>query len=186
MKINSSDLVQDLVHRVKVAAEKAQGFKNTPEEILNRRETDSSWSVLECLEHLNLYGDYYLPEIEKSILRAKPETKQGIFKSGWLGNYFAHSMLPKKGEVKNKMKTFNDKNPIHSTLDKTTIDRFLKQQEKMLDLLDMANRVNLNKTKTSISISRLIRLKLGDTFRFTIYHIERHILQAEKALLRNS
>ncbi|RXM56703.1 hypothetical protein BOQ60_25350, partial [Chryseobacterium sp. CH1] len=30
--------------------------------------------------------------------------------------------------------------------------------------------IDLEKTKTSISISKLIKLKLGDTFRFVIYH----------------
>ena len=42
--------------------------------------------------------------------------------------------------------------------------------------------VNLDKIKTAISISKLIRLKLGDTFRVLIYHNERHIKQAEKVL----
>jgi hypothetical protein len=89
-------------------------------------------------------------------------------------------MLPK--EKLNKMKTFKDKNPSGSDLKVDTIDRFIAQQKEMLDLLDKARSVDLNKTKTSISITKFLKLKLGDTFRVIIYHNQRHLLQAEKAI----
>ena len=38
------------------------------------------------------------------------------------------------------------------------------------------------KTKTAISISKLMKLRLGDTFRFVTAHNERHLLQAENVL----
>ena len=65
-------------------------------------------------------------------------------------------MLPK--EKLNKMKTFKDKNPIGSELDKKTIERFITQQEQILNLLDKSKEIDLNKTKTAISISKLIKL----------------------------
>ena len=80
------------------------------------------------------------------------------------------------------MKTFKDKNPIGSKLDKSTIERFVSQQEKILNLLDKSREIDLNKTKTAISISKLIKLKIGDTFRVVIYHNERHLEQAKKLL----
>lgn len=40
--------------------------------------------------------------------------------------------------------------------------------------------MDLTKTKASISLTRLIKLRLGDTLRFFTYHIERHVLQAER------
>lgn len=131
---------------------------------------------MECLEHLNLYGDFYLPEIEKVINNAKSKNEP-IFKSGILGNYFAGSMLPKA--KLNKMKTFKDKNPLSSFLDNNTIDRFINQQIKMLDLLNQARSVSLNKEKTPITLTKLIKLKLGDTFRFVINHNIRHIKQIQ-------
>jgi hypothetical protein len=73
-----------------------------------------------------------------------------------------------------------EKTPVASELSVTTIDRFLKQQDHLLRLLEIARKVNLTKTKAAISISKLIRLRLGDTLRFYVYHIERHVAQAEK------
>src|SRR5690606_31410629 len=124
-----------------------------------------------------LYGDFYLPQIENKILNSntKPEIE---FESGFLGNYFAKSMLPK--EKLNKMKTFKDKNPLNAALDKTVIDKFMNQQIKLLELLTQSRNVSLSKVKINTSISSLIKLKLGDTFQFYINHIIRHLKQIDK------
>jgi len=89
-------------------------------------------------------------------------------------------MLPK--EKLNKMKTFKSMNPIGSNLDKTVLETFLSQQKTSLELLQQAEKVSLTKNKTGISISKWIKLKLGDTFRVVIYHNLRHIIQAEKVI----
>ena len=149
------------------------------EDALNQRLHQDSWSILECIEHLNLYGNYYLPEIEKQLTTSKAISDKK-FKSGWLGNYFAESMLPKK--QLNKMKTFKSMNPIHSQLSKQVLNTFIEQQQKMLQLLSLAHDKNLNNIRIPISINKWIKIKLGDTFRFVIYHNERHIQQAKRVL----
>src|SRR5690606_10422315 len=89
-----------------------------------------------------------------------------------------NSMLPK--DKLNKMKTFKDKDPLNASLDRKVIDHFLQQQVILLDLLDQSHRVSLNKVKISTSISNLIKLKLGDTFRFYINHMIRHSKQIDR------
>ncbi len=49
-------------------------------------------------------------------------------------------------------------------------------------LLEQSRDTNLTKIKTSISISKWIKLRLGDTFRIVIYHNLRHITQVKKIL----
>lgn len=122
-------------------------------------------------------SDLYIQAIKRSIERSNTGPNK-MFRSGILGNYFAEIMLPK--EKLSKMKTFEDKNPLGSRLDKTTIARFISQQEELLNLLDKSRQIDLNKTKTAISISKWIKLKIGDTFRVVVYHNERHIVQANK------
>lgn len=192
MKIQTEALLVDLENRTKQLIQEAESFKNQSEKVLNYKQAVDSWSVLECLEHLNLYGRFYLPEIckriEKQISLSSPsidlasgQTENTLFRSGWLGNYFANSMLPKA--KLNKMKTFQNMNPLNSQLDKQVIEEFLNQQSELLRLLENARKVSLNNTKTAISISKFIKLKLGDTFRFVIYHNQRHLAQATKVLL---
>lgn len=52
--------------------------------------------------------------------------------------------------------------------------------------LRKAQATDINATRVPVSISKRIRLKLGDTFRFLIAHNERHILQAKKHLDKNT
>jgi len=180
MKVKNQELIDDLIQRTKKVLNAAERYSQLDLEILNWRPAEKKWSVLECLEHLNRYGDFYLPEIEQKITKGKLETEDSIFKSGWLGNYFAKSMLPK--EKLNTMNTFKSMNPLGSDLDKKTIEKFIFQQKQTLQFLQNARQINLVKTKTSISISKWIKLRLGDTFRIVIYHNQRHIVQAEKVL----
>lgn len=179
MKEKTEALISDLIERTRINMNDVEKLKKYSAEALNWKASAESWSVLECMEHLNLYGDFYLPEFESRISKSKYDSVPE-FKSGILGNYFAKSMLPRK--KLNKMKTFKDKNPIGSDLSVTTINRFVEQQKLILDLLDKAGKVDLNKTKSSISISKYIKLKLGDAFRVVIYHNQRHIVQAQNVI----
>jgi hypothetical protein len=172
MKIPSQKLIKDLTKKTEEFIVKAEGFKNMNEEDLKFRKSDDSWNTLECLEHLNLYGDFYLPEIKRAI-EEKNYGPDEIFKAGTLGNYFAKSMLPgSKG-----MKTFKDKDPISAKLESDVIDRFIEQQKGFLELYQLASKISLNKVKVGISISKWLKLKLGDAFRFLSNHNERHFVQ---------
>lgn len=179
MKTKSETLISELIETTRQNLNFVETLKTKSTNQLNWKETPESWSILECLEHLNLYGDFYLSEIEKAINNAK-SNNEPIFKSGIIGNYFAESMLPK--EKLNKMKTLKDKNPLNSHLDSKTIDRFINQQVKMLDLLNKTRAVSLNKEKIPITLTKLIKLKMGDTFRFVINHNIRHIKQIENSI----
>jgi hypothetical protein len=175
--MQSEKLIQTLLEQTREIINQAEKLKSYDLNTLTWKENEISWSILECLEHLNLYGDFYLPQIESKIENST--TKTDIeFNSGILGNYFAKSMLPK--EKLNKMKTFKDKNPLNANLDKTVINKFINQQIKLLDLLNQSRNVSLNKMKIQISISSLVKLKLGDTFQFFINHIIRHLNQIDR------
>jgi len=179
MKITSQQLLDDLAGLTKQHVSFVQKLQALPDELLTQKAQPASWNALECIEHLNRYGNFYLPEIRKRIAESTTHTAP-VFKSGWLGNYFANSMLPK--DKLNKMRTFAVMNPANSTLDREVIQTFARQLQTMLELLRLAAKTDLNKVRTSISISSLIRLKLGDTLRVVIYHNERHIRQAERAI----
>ena len=179
MHIPSEDLIRDLTKLTQDNIRLVETFVQLPVETLNHKPNAESWSVLECIEHLNRYGDFYIPEIKKQIAASK-HLRTGKFQSSLIGNYFAKSMLPK--DKLNKMKTFKSMNPVGSSLNAGVLERFLDQQKQILELLEAAEEVNLNKTKTAISISEWIKLRLGDTFRVLIYHNQRHIEQARKAV----
>jgi hypothetical protein len=154
-----------------------ESLKSESLDVLNWKENQDSWSVLECIEHLNLYGDFYFPEISKRIQKSK---KQNIktFHSGWVGSYFAKSMLPK--DNMKKMKTFKNKDPKSSSLSYSNLDRGIQQLNTLIKLLQVANDYNIESIRIPTTLSSMLRLKLGDVFHFIVNHNERHIVQAKK------
>ena len=178
MTIQSAQLLKDLEKLIKQHILFAEKLQQLPDEQLKQKATSKTWNALECIEHLNRYGNFYLPEIQKRIKGSNSHGSE-IFKSGWLGNYFAKSMWP--SAQLNKMSTFKSMNPIDSKVERNVLDIFIGQQQTMLKILQQCELVNLNKIKTNISITPLVKLRLGDTLRIVIYHNERHIRQAERA-----
>lgn len=176
--MNTDALLATLKEDAFKIMEEVQGFKNLGDHTLKPKEA-GKWSVLECVKHLNLYAEFYIEAIRNAIDNSKFKQPAQEFKSGWLGNYFANSMLPGKGV---KMKTFKDKDPSLTTVSSKDLDEFIRYQKELITLIDRAKSIDIGKTKTPISISTWITLKLGDTLRFYINHQKRHMAQAQGVL----
>lgn len=178
MKTRADFLIEDLIERTRRNMNAAEELRSLPPIKLKTKPAPQKWNAVECIAHLNRYGDFYLPEFTAVISKSK-HPAEALFKSGLLGNYFAKSVMAK--EKLNKMKTFKVMNPADSGVEITELQVFIDQQKSLLSLLEKSRKVSLNKNKTAISISNWIRLKLGDTYRVVIYHNERHIVQARRA-----
>ena len=147
------------------------------------KSSTEKWSVAECLEHLNIYGRYYLPQIQQALQKNTDSSPKTNYSGGWLGNYFVNSMLPKEQAVANKMKTPKGYNPTNLPMkNQNYLQDFLDQQQQILQLLEEAQNVNLQKIKIPISLSKWLKIRLGDTFRFVIAHNQRHVLQAQNVI----
>ena len=111
------------------------------------------------------------------------DTRNAWFNSGFWGDYFTKSMKPTNVfEVKNKMKAMKNYSFPNSLNLNTVFDEFMQHQNKLLGLLDQSKERDLNAIKIPITISKMIKLKLGDTFRFLIAHEQRHMVQARNTI----
>jgi hypothetical protein len=180
----SEILVEDLLNQTETILKTAIAeWQLIPHSRFARKPSPEIWSANECLQHLNSYGRYYLPAIEKSIKKGSKVSFKDEFSSGWLGNYFTKLMLPTaNGKPSKKMKSPKDHAPKTIIESHLVIAEFIGQQEKLLQLLTLAKKIDLNKSKVGISIAPFIKLKLGDVFMFLIAHLQRHTLQAQRAL----
>jgi hypothetical protein len=155
-------------------------FQNLTFEQLLIPAKDGGWSIAQCLDHLNGYGRYYLPLILNKIEHYKGDSSNEKFRSSMMGSYFTKMMDPKTG--KRKMKAFKNHLPVRELDAMEVVAEFIQQQEVLLKAITKAHNVDLNKISIPISISKWIKLSLGDTFGFLIAHNERHIQQAKRNL----
>lgn len=181
-KFKSEDLISQLQADVKQIIAAAEHLETADPVKLNYCPEEGKWSVAQVLEHLNAYNRYYLPAIERSMVQISKDTS-AWFVPGFWGNYFTNMMMPKNVyEVKNKMKAMKSYTPAKGLNVESVFREFFQHQNKILQLLDVAKRRNMNSIKIPISITKLIRFKLGDTFRFLIAHEQRHMIQARNAV----
>jgi len=181
-KFKSEDLIKELKEDVQRLQAAADHLKNTEKSKLVFVENEGKWSVVQCLEHLNEFGRFYLPAIEKAIT-VKTGEKNAWFNSGFLGDYFTKSMKPKNVfDIKNKMKTMKRFTFPNSLNVDTVMKEYIDQKIRLQHLLDTANDRDLNSIRIPITLTKMIKLKLGDIFRFLIAHEQRHMIQARNTL----
>lgn len=181
MKTRQDTLIDDLKRDVEVIISCVDHFRAEPEALMIQPVL-GQWSVAQVLEHLNSYGRYYLPAIDKGISFSRAE-REAWFNSGFLGNYFTNMMKPKTVfEVTNKMKASKDHSPQPQLDAGQVINEFIAQQQRLLQLLEASRSKSLSGIRVPISITKLLKLKLGDTFRFLIAHEQRHFIQVRNTL----
>lgn len=180
-KYRSTELLDQLQADVRKLILTATYLKTVDPGVLLQQPAPGKWSVIEVLEHLNSYSRYYLLAIEKSLHVDKPST--GLFKPGWLGDYFTKLMKPKEnGTIANKMKSPKDHRPPKFLDAFPVLNSFLEHQQYLLEMLEQAKSKNIGNIRIPVTISKFIKLKLGDTFRFLIAHEQRHFVQIENNL----
>jgi hypothetical protein len=178
-------LIDRLLNQTEIILKKAIEWQLIPHGKFALKPSPEGWSANECLQHLNSYGRYYLPAIENVLCKPQKAEPSNQFSPGWLGNYFTKLMLPAAdGKLSKKMKSPKDHSPKTILESHLVISEFIDQQEKLLQLLTKAKKIDLNKSNMGISIAPFIKLKLGDVFMFLIAHIVRHTQQVERALVQ--
>lgn len=138
------------------------------------------WSVQQVLAHLNEYGHYYHPTFLKKIENTRFTSTKEAFVSSPLGRSAWKSM--KLGNARNVKRKFKAPKGYNPAVDKhlvtgNDVQEFIDQQHQLLDIITKAEQVNLRRVKIPISISKIVRLRLGDALLFVVYHNERHVQQ---------
>lgn len=150
------------------------------EEAFNRRPSPDRWSIGECLAHLVITADQYLPALDGAIERAWAArlTGTGPFQHGPIGNWFVRFMEP---PVKTRVKApgkFQPPRQRHSM--DATVAAFRDRQNQFLARLRRASGLHLSRVKVRSPAMPLMRWSLGQTFALMAAHERRHLWQAGK------
>lgn len=182
IKMTSSDLLTEVRNitetNLKILRERFSDLSNVQ---LTWRPNESSWNIQEICAHLNQYANYYHEAFLRYIEKTRFKTPKENFLSSPLGRSAWKSMkLGHANNVKRKFKAPKGYNPKMdpSLLTGKDLPDLEKNLKDLLQIVEASEKVNIRKVKIPISISKIIRLRLGDALLFVVYHNERHLQQA--------
>lgn len=183
-KIAVSELIDRLVGLTTNLSEEVQReFGSLTEKQLKWQPKDKSWSIAQCLAHLNAYYRFYIPVFNGKISNTRFNEPSDSFTSSPLGiAVFRSVKLGKVKNVKRKLKTAKEYNPrLNKSLSlDDVIEEYLGHQKDFVDTVVAASQINMRKTKCPLSVRPVVKLNLGDALIFMAYHNERHIEQAKR------
>lgn len=162
-----------------------QHLRPLSSEQLNRRPAYDKWSAAQCLEHLNIVGGYYLPNL-KSTLRlaqAKGSAAGKRVRSGWLGRYFTKTTRRKNGLGEELLRRPKEFAPTGVRLTGTVVEAFNRQLDELLRLLLLARQVDAGAVRIPNPLYPWLRLRLTDVLEALITHIQRYVKQAEQVAI---
>lgn len=159
--------------------------QSTDGRLFTVRPTTQSWSAAECLGHLSLSTEMFLPVLRKAIDdgRKKKQKKNGKPRMDLFGRVLAWFLEP---PIRTRLKTAAPFVPKSTRAKAEAFGEFASLQEKLIDLLRESRDVDL-RAKIVSPFDKRVRYNLFSAFRVVAAHERRHLWQAEQAVaeLRN-
>lgn len=138
------------------------------------------WSVLECLQHLNLAERFYIRNIQHKVdalglVQVSPVDQ--TLESDWVGKTLLYIVDPKTKTKFPAPGIIRPRRP--EELNPTEVlNQFIELQSTLHDVLDKAVYLDWNKEKVSTLFGNWLKVRLGDAFLMLVAHTERHMNQA--------
>ena len=145
-------------------------------EQLNWQQTPGTWSIGQCLEHLNKVNEVYLVPIEAALegnpLAPVEEIRLGMFSRWFIRNYIAPNPAGSRSRAPKKIEPASGVQP-------DILDRFLRSNERARELVRRAGAYNVNSIRFVNPFIPLLRFTVGTGLEIISQHESRHLLQAE-------
>jgi hypothetical protein len=156
----------------RVAGELVAGLSS---EQLNWRPDPSAWSVGQCLDHLCVTNDVYLPVIS-SALSGQPESPVPEIRLGWFGRWFIGKYIepsPQTSAARAPKKIV----PAQR-VELSVLDRFLAGNQAVRELVRRAGGHDVNRIRFQNPFIPIIRFTVGTGLEIVSRHQRRHLIQA--------
>lgn len=156
-------------------------FNHLSEAQLVWKPNPTTWSLQEIFAHLNAYGEFYHLTLHQRIDNTRFRTPKLNFVSSPLGkSAWASMKLGRARNVKRHFKAPSEYNPTTNPaiVKGAEVPTLIAGQKDFMLIIEKAIGVSLRKVKVPISVSKFVRLRLGDALLFVAYHNERHFEQA--------
>jgi hypothetical protein len=144
---------------------------------LNRKPSPGRWSIAQCLEHIIVSNETYIPLLEQVI---KGTYKNTLWeKINPLTGYTGKKMAASLGAVVTR-KFISPKLflPAAKNVSTDIIERFLLHQEKLIKIFSSLEKKEFDKNKITSPVASLVTLYVPDVLKIITEHEKRHVNQA--------
>ena len=142
----------------------------------------AAWSAAECLAHLSVSSELFLPVLRTAIDDGRNRgirTKNKEPKMDLLGRILHWAMEP---PIRKRYKTSAPFVPKSVRAKADAFGEFAALQSKLIDTLHEARGLDLRKIKLTSPFDKRVRYNLYSAFRIITAHQRRHLWQAEQAV----
>jgi len=146
-------------------------------EQLNWQPSLDTWSVGQCLEHLCITNELYLPPISAS-LENKPVTPVLDIMPGRFSNWFLRSYIEPSPQTKRA--SAPKKVVPASRIERSVLDRFLAGNRATREVIRQAAAYDVNRIRFKNPFIPALRFTVGTGLQLICGHERRHLLQAER------
>jgi hypothetical protein len=148
------------------------------DEQFNWKPDEESWSIGECIVHLNIVAEAYLPKLEAAVSKSGSQA-DGPFTYGFVARKMIDGMRPDGPALSTSRSLDPSKGGSSSEVDKAqALDAFDGYTERYVAVCESAEGLDLAKNKIRYPFFWLLRLPLGATLEITGLHALRHARQA--------
>ncbi len=156
------------------ASELVKGLKESQ---FNWRPDASSWSMAECLQHLNMIGDRYVHVLEKTLAQAEAQGPRadGPFAYGLVGGWILKNTEP---PPKRRFRAGRSFRPVYGQPVTAVLPTFLHLQGQLALQVQQSNGLDLGSIKAPAPGLGPLSFNLLVTFSWIAAHERRHLWQA--------
>jgi hypothetical protein len=133
--------------------------------------------VGQCLEHLCITNEAYLPAIS-AALRGKPDAPVEEISPGWFGRWFLRKFI--EPSLNGTRLPAPSKIKPTARVGLSVIDRFMASNKACRELIVAARTKNVNSVRFWNPLAPGIRFTSGTGLEIIASHERRHLLQAER------
>lgn len=172
--------VQDLLIALDDNDRKAEALtRDLSDERFNWRPDGRSWSIAQCLDHLNVASRVYLVPIREALQEARKAgaVRKAPIRPGFFGRWFVANLEP---PPKRRLPAPKKIVPAASKDKAEVMAEWQRAQDQVRDLLREAAGLDLNRTRFVNPFISLIRFSAGTGFQVIAAHQRRHLWQAEQ------
>ena len=176
------DPLADVEEELDEASRRARALVDgTEARLFTVRPNPKSWSAAECLSHLSISTEMFLPILKSAIedARAKGVKPGGEPKMDLMGRVLRWFLEP---PIRSRVKTTAPFVPRSVRAKSEALAEFTTFQQRLKVLLREAGQFDLAKMKIVSPFDRRVKYNVYSAFRIITAHQRRHLWQAEQAV----